>query len=63
MEKITKKGFNILKSQKRPFHTLCPAIILDNNKLDLSIATPGDHGQPQTIFQILKHSSEKTQQN
>ena len=55
LEKISKKGFNILKSQKRPFHTLCPAIILDNNKLDLSISTPGDHGQPQTIFQILNY--------
>ena len=55
LEKISKKGFNILKSQKRPFHTLCPAIVLDNNKLDLSIATPGDHGQPQTIFQILNY--------
>ena len=55
LEKISNKGFNILKSQKRPFHTLCPAIVLDNNKFDLSIATPGDHGQPQTIFQILNY--------
>ena len=55
LEKITNKGFNILKSEKRPFHTLCPAIVLDNNKLDLSIATPGDHGQSQTIFQILNY--------
>jgi len=55
LEKITNKGFNILKSEKRPFHTLCPAIVLDNNKFDLSIATPGDHGQPQTIFQILNY--------
>ncbi len=44
-----------LNLKKRPFHTLCPAIILDNNKFDLSIATPGDHGQPQTIFQILNY--------
>ena len=55
LEKITNKGFNILKSEKSPFHTLCPAIVLDNNKFDLSIATPGDHGQPQTIFQILNY--------
>ena len=27
--------------------------VLDQKKLDLTIATPGDHGQPQTIFQIL----------
>ena len=40
---------------KRPFHTLCPSIVLDKNRLDLTIATPGDHGQPQTIFQILNY--------
>jgi gamma-glutamyltranspeptidase/glutathione hydrolase len=28
---------------------------LNNNKCDLVIATPGDHGQPQTIYQILHH--------
>tara|TARA_B110000503_G_scaffold140134_1_gene230245 strand:- start:41 stop:1540 length:1500 start_codon:yes stop_codon:yes gene_type:complete len=55
LEKLSTKGFNILKPQKRPFHTLCPAIILDKKELDLVIATPGDHGQPQTIFQILNY--------
>jgi gamma-glutamyltranspeptidase len=55
LEKIFKKGHNKLKSQKRPFHTLCPAIVLNNKDLDLTICTPGDHGQPQTIFQILNY--------
>jgi len=55
LEKISKKGHNKLKSQKRPFHTLCPAIVLDKKDLDLTIATPGDHGQPQTIFQVLNY--------
>ena len=55
LEKLSKKGHNKLKSQKRPFHTLCPAIVLDKKDLDLTIATPGDHGQPQTIFQILNY--------
>jgi gamma-glutamyltranspeptidase/glutathione hydrolase len=29
--------------------------VLEGNKLDLTISTPGDHGQPQTIFQILNY--------
>ena len=55
LEKISKKGHNKLKPQTRPFHTLCPVIVLDNKDLDLTIATPGDHGQPQTIFQVLNY--------
>jgi len=55
LEKISKKGFNTLKPRKRPFHTLCPAIILNKKDLDLTIATPGDHGQPQTLFQVLNY--------
>jgi len=33
LEKLSTKGFNKLKPQKRPFHTLCPAIILDKKKI------------------------------
>ena len=53
LEKVSGNHENYLIPYKRPFHTLCPSIILDQTKLDLTIATPGDHGQPQTIFQIL----------
>ena len=55
LEKIVGDSRNLLKSNKRPFHTLSPALVLDRNKCDLAIATPGDHGQPQTLFQILFH--------
>ena len=55
LEKLFKKRNNYLRPNKRPFHTLCPTIVLKNNKCDLAIATPGDHGQPQTIYQILHH--------
>ena len=55
LEKVSGKYYNYLKPNKRPFHTLCPSIILDNENIDLTIATPGDHGQPQTIFQILNY--------
>ena len=53
LEKITGNYKNQLKPNKRPFHTLCPSMVMNNNNLDLVIATPGDHGQPQTIFQII----------
>jgi len=55
LENLIKTKSNYLRPGKRPFHTLCPAIVLKNNKCDLVIATPGDHGQPQTIYQILHH--------
>ena len=50
---ISGKYENFLKPNKRPFHTLCPCIVLNNNEIDLAIATPGDHGQAQTLFQII----------
>ena len=53
LEKISGKYRNFIKPNKRPFHTLCPCIVLDNKKIDLTVATPGDHGQAQTIFQII----------
>lgn len=37
----------------RPFHTLCPALLVGDAGCELAIATPGDHGQPQSIFQVL----------
>ena len=55
LEKVSGNYDNYLIPRKRPFHTLCPTIVLDQNNLDLTIATPGDHGQPQTIFQILNY--------
>jgi gamma-glutamyltranspeptidase len=43
----------------RPFHTLCPAIVTTSRGVDLVIATPGDHGQPQTIFQVIRRCYEQ----
>jgi gamma-glutamyltranspeptidase len=36
----------------RPFHTLCPALLV-GEQCEMAIASPGDHGQPQSIFQVL----------
>ncbi|MDH3597326.1 MAG: gamma-glutamyltransferase family protein [Rhodospirillales bacterium] len=44
-----------LRPGMRPFHTLCPALVVGRRGCDMAIATPGDHGQPQTIYQVLRH--------
>jgi len=39
---------------KRPFHTLTPVQVTDaRGKLEMTIGTPGGHGQTQTITQVL----------
>lgn len=45
---------NRLAPAKRPFHTLCPALVLDGEgRLEALIGTPGAHAQPQTLAQIV----------
>jgi len=44
---------NTLSPRHRPFHTLCPALIVENGRCRLVIATPGDHGQPQSLVQVI----------
>jgi gamma-glutamyltranspeptidase len=44
---------------RRPFHTLCPALLLKDGRCTLAAATPGDHGQPQTIAQIIVNLLDK----
>ncbi len=46
-------GPNSLAPGRRPFHTLCPALLVRDGACRLAIATPGDHGQPQTIAQVI----------
>lgn len=46
-------GPNSLAPGRRPFHTLCPALVLKDGACEFALATPGDHGQPQTLAQIL----------
>ena len=49
-----KKGRpNTLEPNHRPFHTLCPALVIGDGRCYLAIATPGDHGQPQTLAQVI----------
>lgn len=47
---------NIIAPGKRPFHTLSPAMALnEDGSLFASFGTPGGDGQPQTLIQILNN--------
>ncbi len=50
---LTPGGPNSLAPGRRPFHTLCPALLVREGVCRLAIATPGDHGQPQTLAQVI----------
>jgi gamma-glutamyltranspeptidase/glutathione hydrolase len=43
---------NVVAPGKRPFHTLTPMLITDDNGLRMTIGTPGGHGQPQFLTQV-----------
>ncbi|MFO8009037.1 MAG: gamma-glutamyltransferase, partial [Candidatus Brocadiia bacterium] len=45
---------NIIEPGKRPFHTLTPAMITDSEgHFNMTLGTPGGHGQTQTQIQVL----------
>lgn len=44
---------NIIAPGKRPFHTLTPMLVTDNDGLRMTIGTPGGHGQPQFLTQVF----------
>ncbi len=44
---------NVFAPRKRPFHTLIPALALQNGKPALVFGTRGADGQPQTQLQVL----------
>ncbi|MBI2615798.1 MAG: gamma-glutamyltransferase [Gemmatimonadetes bacterium] len=44
---------NALAPDKRPYHTLCPAMVLDGKKPWLALGTPGGDGQTHTLVQVL----------
>lgn len=49
-------GPNSLAPGRRPFHTLCPCIVVKDGRIQFVLATPGDHGQPQTLAQVLHNT-------
>jgi gamma-glutamyltranspeptidase/glutathione hydrolase len=45
---------NVIAPGKRPFHTLCPAMVLrPDRSLMMVVGTPGGDGQPQTLVQVI----------
>jgi gamma-glutamyltranspeptidase/glutathione hydrolase len=46
---------NVFAPRKRPFHTLCPVIVLSNGLPWLALGTPGGDGQTHTIVQVLNN--------
>lgn len=47
---------NVVAPGKRPFHTLSPAMALnDDGSLAIAFGTPGGDGQPQTLVQVLNN--------
>lgn len=47
---------NVVAPGKRPYHTLCPAMLLHPDRsLAAVFGTPGGDGQPQTLVQILNN--------
>ena len=47
---------NLIAPGKRPFHTLSPAMALNEDRsLAAVFGTPGGDGQPQTLIQILNN--------
>ena len=46
---------NVFAPRRRPFHTLCPVIILSNERPWLAIGTPGGDGQTHTLTQVINN--------
>ena len=46
---------NLFAPRRRPFHTLCPVIVLSNERPWLAVGTPGGDGQTHTIVQVLNN--------
>ncbi len=46
---------NVFAPRRRPFHTLCPVIVLSNDLPWLAVGTPGGDGQTHTITQVLNN--------
>lgn len=59
LERLDDDPVHGLRGGYRPFHTLCPALAIGPDGERVALATPGDHGQPQTLHQVLRRQVEQ----
>ncbi|MGE0719369.1 MAG: gamma-glutamyltransferase family protein [Alphaproteobacteria bacterium] len=60
LERLDDDPVHGLKGGYRPFHTLCPAIATGpEDGAVTTLATPGDHGQPQSLALVLRRLVEQ----
>ncbi|QOG21095.1 gamma-glutamyltransferase family protein [Bradyrhizobium sp. SEMIA] len=59
LERLDNDPVRGLRAGFRTFHTLCPALVTGKKGVELAIATPGDHGQPQALFQVIRRHFEQ----
>ena len=46
---------NVFAPGRRPYHTLCPALVLRDGRPSLAFGTPGGYGQTHTLVQVLNN--------
>lgn len=46
---------NVFAPRRRPFHTLCPVIVMSNDRPWLAVGTPGGDGQTHTLTQVINN--------
>ena len=46
---------NVFAPRRRPLHTLCPVIVLSNDRPWLAVGTPGGDGQTHTLVQVINN--------
>ena len=46
---------NVFAPGRRPYHTLCPALVLRDGRPALAFGTPGGYGQTHTLVEVLNN--------
>lgn len=52
---LDERHVNVIAPNKRPYHTLAPAMVLQDGNLSMVLGSPGSDGQTQTLLQVLNN--------
>jgi gamma-glutamyltranspeptidase / glutathione hydrolase len=52
---LDERHVNVIAPNKRPYHTLAPALVLRGDELFMVFGSPGSDGQTQTMMQVLNN--------